>query len=391
MTLTTGASSHLPDPAPDARWRLIDRLVVVVFCLGLVVPGLLLAAGRRSAEIENRPLLKLPAFAVAKLLDPAYYGGIDRFLTDNDPVRPYAVRLRGEAYWKLGGTGNPAVVKGRGDWLFTSDEIRPVCELSAQDVAAALDRAQTAFSAAGQTFRFVLAPDKHAIYPEVLDPSAPYPTPCTDLQRSSMAAALDARSAWAVEGWKALAAARAADGGGPPLYYTQDSHWTPTGALAAIGPLMASLGPNLWAETDVRLGRRKRVAMELARQIGLQRAETVAAPVVRPGVHLERSVVELPFRTTGARAVYRFVATGDRPLVPGVTVIVYDSFFGLNIPSVAPFFADSIWIHVGDLKNHPDIGRLIGPVDRVILERVERGLYQTRIDELLAPLVRAAG
>ena len=135
-------SRHLPDPAPERRWRLVDRLVVVVFCLGLVVPGLLLAAGKRSAEIENRPLLKMPAFAIGKVLDPAFYGAIDRALSDNDPIRPYAVRLRGEAYWKLGGTGNPAVIKGVGDWLFTREEIDAECDLSADDITSDLVEVQ---------------------------------------------------------------------------------------------------------------------------------------------------------------------------------------------------------------------------------------------------------
>ena len=387
----TNPTAHLPAPAPERGWRLVDRLVVIVFCLGLIVPAGLLVAGKRSAEIENRPLLELPAFSIGGLVDPAWYSRIDRFLSDNNAVRPYAVRLRGEAYWRLGGTGNSTVVKGRGDWLFTSEEIQARCELAVQDVASALDRARGALSAANQEFRFVLAPDKHAIYPDRIDPASPYPAPCTDGRRAAMAAALDARSAWAVNGWAALGAARTADASGVPLYYAQDSHWTPTGALAAIRPLVQSLGPDLWAETDIERGRAKRVEMELARQMGLRRVETVAAPAVRPSVQLDRSVVDLPFEVQGARDVYRIVATGDRPLVPGVTVVVYDSFFGLNIPLVAPYFADSIWIHEGDLRNHPEIGRLIGPVDRVVLERVERGLYFTRIDELLAPLVRAGG
>jgi hypothetical protein len=71
-----------------------------------------------------------------------------------------------------------------------------------------------------------------------------------------------------------------------------------------------------------------------------------------------------------------------------MTVIAYDSFFGRNMTSLSPFFAESIWIHIGDLKNHPEIATLIGRADRVILERVERGLYFTQIDDLLRPLAR---
>ena len=161
--------------------------------------------------------------------------------------------------------------------------------------------------------------------------------------------------------------------------------------MPAIRALIRSFGPDLWSDADVVPGRPKRAVMDLARQLGLRRAETVPSVTIRPTVDIVRTPIDLPVATNNAKAVYRITATGDRPLVPGRTVIVYDSFFGLNMAAVAPFFAESIWIHIGDLQNHPEIAALIGPADRVILERVERGLYFTKIDELLRPLVRGAG
>ena len=386
-TPTPGLTAHLPEPARDRRWRLLDRLIVVVFCLGLLVPGALLAIGRRSAEIENRPLHQPPAFSVGGLFDPAWYTKIDRAVTDNDAIRPYAVRLRGEAYWRLGGTGNPAVVKGRGDWLFSREEISPVCDRSAADTIADLDRIRAEFQAAGQDFRYVQAPDKHAIYPEQLGPDMPYPQACTDARRSELSAALDSRNAWVVNGWAELGRERAANPGGPLLFYLQDSHWTPTGALPAIRALVRSLGPDLWRDEDVVSGPRRQSVMDLARQIGLSRRENVPAPAIRPSVQITRTEVALPFKTRGAPAVYEITASGDRPLLPGRTVVVYDSFFGIQMAAIAPFFADSIWIHRDDLLRHPEIARLVGRADRVIFERIERGLYTTKVLSLLQPLV----
>lgn len=377
---------HLPAPAADRRWRLLDRLVVVVFCLGLVVPGALLAIGRRSAEIENRRLLTLPAFSIGGLFDPAWYTKIDRALTDIDPVRPYAVRVRGEAYYRLGGTGNEDVVRGTGAWLFSRSEVAPGCDLSAADIAAALDRTAAAFATAGKDFRFVIAPDKQVIYPERLDPTSPYPPSCTNRQRPAMMAAIASRSAFAAEGWTALEAARRADPSGPLLFFDQDSHWTPLGAIAGIRPLIDSLGPDLWSDADVVPGPVRSYVMELARQMGIVRYEWLATPQVRPSVTQTRTVVSLPFATTAAPNVFRIVTSGDRPVVPGRTVVVYDSFFGRNPGFVAPFFAETIWIHMNDLRAHPEIAGLIGPYDRVVFERVERGLYTTKIDELLLPL-----
>jgi hypothetical protein len=383
--------AHLPRAAPTPGWRLVDRLVVVGFCICLLVPGLLLVAGRRSTLIENRPLLRAPAVTVSGLVNPAWYAALDRALADDDPLRPIAVRLRGEAYWHLGGTGNPAVIRGTDGWLFTDQEILPTCRLTAAAVAASLDRARAAFAAAGQEFRFVLAPDKHSIYPDRLDPAMPYGPACTDTQRPSMRAALDRRSAWIVDGWAALEAARSAAASDTSVYFTQDSHWTPTGALAAIEPLIESLGPGLWRADDIASGARRQVQMELARQIGLSHTETVLAPRIRPTVEVVRTALDLPVKTTAAKAVYRFTATGDRPLIPGRTVIVYDSFFGLNMAALAPFFEESIWIHASDLLSHPQIATMIGRADRVIFERVERSLYSLNVDRLLRPLVRTVG
>jgi hypothetical protein len=385
---TSDLSGHLPPPSPTPRWRLFDRLVVLVFCLGLIVPGLLMVARIRPAAIENRPLLEPPALAAGSLLDPSWYAAVDRFLADNVAVRPLAVRIRGEAYWRSGGTGNPAVVRGVGPWLFTIDEIQPRCDLAVTDIAAALDRTKAAFAASGQDFRFLVAPDKHAVYPEKVAPGTPYGPACTDERRAAMNEALAGRPDFTIDGWTAVLAERAAHPDGPLLYYAKDSHWTTNGAVPAVRDLVRSLGPDLWREDDVVAGPAHRVVMELARQMGLAPAETVPGLTVRPGVAIVRTLLDLPVKTSHSPGVYRYTASGDRPLVSGRTVIVYDSFFGLNTRAVAPFFAESVWIHIGDLQDHPEIAALVGRADRVILERVERGLYTTDIDDLLGPLVR---
>jgi hypothetical protein len=216
----------------------------------------------------------------------------------------------------------------------------------------------------------------------------PYGPGCGDAQRAAMRSELASRRTFTVDGWAALLAARAADPEGSALFYAEDSHWTPTGAIAAIRPLIESFGPGLWNDADVTPGRPRRRVMELASQLGLSRSETVPGVEVRPTVKITRTPLDLPVKTSGAQAVYRITATGDRPLLPGRTIVVYDSFFGLNMAAIAPFFAESIWIHQSDLQAHPEIASMVGPADRVIMDRVERGLYYTRIDDLLRPLIR---
>jgi hypothetical protein len=379
---------RLPAASPSRAWRILDKLVVIGFVAGLTIPALTFAAGRRPPEIENRPLLTPPPFSIDRLLDPGWYSALDKYLTDNLAVRPLAVRLRARVTTSLGGTANPAVILGTGDWMFTREELAPTCQFSAPQVAASLDRAAARFAAAGQAFRFIVVPDKHVIYPEKLRPDTSMAQTCTEGRRSTMREALARRTAYAVDGWSQLLAARAARPGGPPLYYMADSHWTPSGASVGIKALIQSLDPGLWRDDDVVPGRTTAIPQGLARQMGLPRSEPTLQIAIRPGVKTVRTPVQVPVHVNNARAVYRWTASGNRPLLPGRTVIVYDSFFGLNMTRIAPFFEESIWIHINDLKNHPELSTLLGPFDRVILERVERGLYTTEIDPLLDPLGR---
>lgn len=380
---------HLPTASTGRLWRRLDRLIVVVFCIGLLVPAVLLGAGVRPRLIENRPLVSPPRAGLLNWLDAKWYAALDRFLADNIALRPLAAEIRGEAYIRLGGTGVPGVVRGIDPWLFPIGEIRPRCGVAPAEIAAQLDRMRAAFTAAGQEFRFIVAPDKHAILPEALDPGTPYPAPCTDARRTAMRAELMSRTDFAIDGWAPVLAEKAARPGGPPLYFRQDSHWTPAGAIPAIRTLIQSFGPDLWQDADVAPGQPRTVKMDLAFLLGLPRTETVDWPVVRPGVHVVQTTVDLPNWTKAKAPVVRAVAQGDRPLLPGVTLVVYDSFFGRAIEQVEPFFADTIWLHKDDLEDHPDVIARLGPIDRVVLEVVERDLYRTKIEELLRPVVRS--
>ena len=381
--------AHLPVGGPTRTWRRLDRLAIVAFIVLMPVPAIAMLAGMRPTAIENRPLFTAPPLSVQALGDPAWFAALDRAVGDNVVFRPQAVYLRARIAVGLGGSSNPNVIRGTGDWLFAREELVPTCTFSVAQTAAGLDAAAAAFTASGQEFRFVLAPDKHAIYPEKRRPDDGVAAACTDGRRAAMGAALDERPAFTINGWTALTSARAVSPDGPPLYYTQDSHWTPTGAVQAIRGLAISLDPALWSDADVVDGGSKKITMDLARQIGIPRQELTPQPVVRPGVRVTRSTVDTGgIKLRSAKAIYRFTAAGDARLLPGRTVVVYDSFFGLNMARVSALFEDTVFIHMNDLKAYPELAGMTGPFERVIMERVERGLYTTDIEALLAPLLR---
>jgi hypothetical protein len=378
-------TAHLPSGPASRGWRRFDRLVVAVTLLGLCLPWALLVGGLRPKPIENRPLVPFPQLTGTGLLDASSMRAIDAFLADNIALRSYAVRIRGEVIALSGGTGNPQVLRGRDGWLFTRAEFEPTCRYPVATVTGALVAAKTAFAAAGRTFRFVAVPDKHTIYPDELPPANPFPPPCTELQRGTVRAAFARLGPVAVDGWSALAAARATDPG-ELLYYRADTHWTQIGALAVIKSLVLSLDAALWSDADVTIEGTTNRSVDLAIQVGVRRVETVPRVVIRPGT-VTRTDVAVPVEIHNARAVFTTTASG-RPTLPGRTLIIYDSFFGIDVQLVSPFFANATWIHVGDLQNHPELARLLGPFDTIVLERVERGLYGVDLAVLLEPLER---
>ena len=383
------ASAHLPPASPTPLWRRIDRLVMVVFAIGISIPAVVMLIGLRPAPIENRPLLTPPPASAEALLDPEFFGALDDFLADNVILKPLAVELKAEVDTKLGATSNPEVIPGVGDWLFTRSELILKCTYTADDIAAMLDETAAAFMAAGQDFRFIAIPDKHAIYPDRLPTDVDLPTPCSDERRAAMRNALAERSAWAIDGWGPLLAARAADPTGVRLYHAQDTHWAPAGASHAIKALVGTIEPAVWSDAEVVQTGTKDAPQDLARQLGLTRTEKTPQYRMRSGVDIDRRAMDIPVKLTNARAVYRITATGDGPFIGGRTVFIYDSFFGRVMAQVAPFFGESVWVHMNDLKEHPELASAIRPADRVILARVERGLYTTDISTLLSPLVGA--
>ena len=375
-------SAHLPEGAPSRRWRLVDRLILVAAAAGLLVPASLLAAGLKPREIENRPLLGMPAASIGGLLDGTWFKGVDAFLADNVAVRPYAIRLRGEAYFLSGGTGTTDVLRGKGDWLFPTNAFDPLCTHSVDEITASLRQAAAAFATAGVTFRFLVVPDKQTIYPEKIAYD-PFPPACTDLGRSTLRTAIAGLGADAIDDWTLAEAAKAA-APGVPLWYAGDTHWTSAGALTAVRALVASLTPTPWSESEIVTGGQSSHSDDLARGIGITRTELQTTITARPEVKVVQTDVPVRVVLHNAPSIFTTTVQTDQPTAGGRTLIVYDSAFNEQLALVAPWFADATWVHIGDLQQYPGLAQQLGPFDTVIVERVERMLYGDRLGALFS-------
>jgi alginate O-acetyltransferase complex protein AlgJ len=276
------------------------------------------------------------------------------------------------------------VVRGAGDWLFIRDELQPTCRWTGAQQGAALGRAASAFAQRGIDFRFIVAPDKHTIYPDKLPSRTPFPPSCADANRPGLDAAIAGLGGIAIDATSALQAARTGSGT-TAVYYAEDTHWTPVGAAAAVGELARSLGPGVWAADDAQVRDTKRRVLDTPELLGLRRVVRTPKVVIRPSIQQHRVEVPVPAELKNARTVFRITCTGGAVL-PGRTLVVYDSFFGIDSGLVAPYFAETTWVQVNDLLDHPDLGPLLAPFDRIIVERVARELYATDLDALVATL-----
>jgi hypothetical protein len=392
---THARGALLPSPAPTAAGRLMDRLVAIAFVFVLLLPASAMAAGLLPPSIENRPIRPFPELRPESMLETSWYVAVDQALTDRLVLRPAAVRLRANLSYLLGGTGTTRVVRGDGDWLFYGLDFHATCKVSASEYLASLDALVGQFRAHGQQLRVMIAPDKSSIYPDRFR-GARAPSGCTARNRAPVRAGLADRPDVTVDAWELLDEARAAAPTGPPLYFEQDTHWTPDGAAVAIAPLIGTLDTNLWDPARVTFGDRFDADMDLARIIGLDATEPSHRILPRPAMTVSR-VDPAATDPTDPTAVFELRSTGPDRVVPGRTLVIYDSFFYdpqrpyVGPDMVAPFFAESVWIRIDVLLAHPELGAQFGPYDTVIFERVERAAYDVPLETFLSPLVRTSG
>ncbi len=371
------------DAAPQfARRR--DFAVVAIFMAALLIPGLAMLAGVRPPLIENRTAATLPPVSVRAMADPRFYLEVDQAVDDAFPLRAAAVVSRALIdYGALGGSTNPDVVVGRDRWLFLAGEVFARCLWDAGEVLEIRDGLAAEFQAQGIDVRFVIAPDKRTAYPQMLPPVMDGRPSCTDTERAAMQAGIAERPDTTVDLWGPVLGAI------PPgdlhRYYRTDSHWTAEGAAPAIRALVESIEPGLWdAAPPARVGDADRVG-DLSVLLGLPEKERAPA-FERPGITLTQVEIPVTAKGGGIRPVGRYTATGGA-VVPGTTLIVYDSFLRIIEDDVAPWFADSVWLHVDDLSRHGELAAQMPAFDRVIVERGERLAYLTAYEVMLRPLL----
>lgn len=380
--MTDAPASVVPSPpaGPRRRRAILDLLIVVPFLALIATPllGQLAGTGAATSRAESRRASSRPAVAwnaraLVKLPADwtAYFDGHFAFRLD-------VIRWYNHLAWQwLGISPSPTVLKGRDGWLFYADDgalqdylsERPFAPADLEQWRQTLQHSNDWLAARHIRYLFVVAPDKHVIYPEYMPPGIhPLQHPSrldqlvTYLEQHTTVDIVDLRAP--------LLAAKAHD----RVYHRTDSHWNDAGAFVAYSQIADRLlrwFPAVipWTRDEFREEVHVTPGLDLADMLGLS---DVISERRRDFVPLKRRrarIVE-PAHPDPDFEEGRLVTVVDNPDLPRA-VVFRDSFMSALIPFLSEHFQRAVYLWQNDFD--PDVVRQEQPTV-VIQELVGRRL-----------------
>ncbi|MEM7587599.1 MAG: hypothetical protein AAF560_29695, partial [Acidobacteriota bacterium] len=348
-----------------------QRLVVTAFAVGLGLPLCLLVLGVDSgfAALEKRPPARIPGWSIGSSVEPAFYADVAHAFADRVPLRVEAVVLDAWLDVELfGDSPNPEVLLGADGWLFRRQAVvgprRPEALERAVDTVGRVSRI---LATSGRQLVFLVAPDKAAIYPEKLGPSADLARPGSLSRQRARALLQEAEMPGYLDLWTAMEQLKQVSA--ETTYWPRDTHWKPESIVEGARLIAGALDPALWDADAVAVEPGMRHRSDLAGMIGLPRQEQGTSYEVRRNVEVRRA-------GAADKSPVRLVTHGAEPLFRPRVLAVTDSFGDDWLGILSQYFADSTWISWSELPRE----RLVSIVNElartevVIIETVERAM-----------------
>jgi alginate O-acetyltransferase complex protein AlgJ len=345
---------HRPPPSAVPRsgeWRLVpwaERLLVAVVAAALLTPGVATLAG-----LDREVLREAPAAAASDAVSglTISLAGLARDFEARFAFRARLVRWQaGLRYRWLGVSPLPTVLRGRDGWWFYADDgaiddathATPFTAAELEAWRVALQHTADFLAARGIAYVFVLAPDKHTIYPEFL-PATMRRDAGRRARADQLVTMLSARTTVPVVDLRqglldAKAQAR--------IYHLTDTHWNDLGAaeayrriVTAVRRQVPAVPPAAPADAFV-VAPRTTPGMDLAEMAGLASLTSETDLTLVPRTPRRARVVE-PARPHPGYIGPRLVTVLDGPALPRA-LIYRDSFGSALVPFLAEHFSRAV-------------------------------------------------
>lgn len=223
------------------HWRWLTGLTVLTLAAGFAIPRL----APPPDLTEKRALAGFPAWPRTPGGFAAFRKGVDAYVADRFPARPYLIGGLNGLRLPARVSGSARVIVGRDGWLFYDNDTHlgavrndpPLAREAARGWLTALAGRSEALTARGAHYVVLVAPTKEAIYPQMAPAWFGRPDPNRPAQRLARLAA--ASGAGEVI-YPADELTRQANWG-LKVFGRYDTHWTGLGAYQAYAALMGRL------------------------------------------------------------------------------------------------------------------------------------------------------
>lgn len=398
-------SLHRPRHGGRQLTALISALVF------LATPTLMWVFGMRPSEIENHKLAGFPGIGDGWGL----FTGLDDWATDNLVFREEAIvatdwvsrTFFGETapFDQGGGGGAPTgplpgtpdesdggtdpgptdptddqpdsteqagfrqVVEGSDGWLYYGSDALSKCDpLKPLDqTMAQLAKLRTVIEDSGREFVLVAVPDKTTIEPEHLpstypgkDCAAPI-TPQLWQQAVQVAGAMDMRPRLAAASERLRR----------PVYFPQDTHWTPEGAIEMVKAVADEVEPGVTDEWKIQRKDETTSSADLPKLLGKKGENRTTNYRLRPDGRYDRARKG----TTDLAEPRHFESKRLTGMIHTPTAVLGDSFLVAASGYLPAAFSDLTVQYYNAAGNRP--GEVIGTItdaEIVVLEIVERNI-----------------
>ena len=225
---------------------LVDRILIAIFIATLWLPmtGMVLSLDHDGPSAENRTLAPWPQLRWDEASLRALPEQLTRYFEDHFAFRQRMVRWQAVVRLRvLGVSPSKAVIKGRDGWLFYADdgamtdyaEAAPFTSAELEQWRDTLQDTSDWLRAQGIAYVFVIAPDKHVIYPEYMPETirraaiSRIDELVSHLREHSTVRVVDLRPP--------LLAAKTRE----RLYHRTDTHWNDRGAFVGYQSIIDAL------------------------------------------------------------------------------------------------------------------------------------------------------